>query len=215
MLAPQLAAPLIVFGALLADLLAVRTLRRGFELGRILPFLLAGLPGIPIGIVLLKNADQTAFRLGVGLVLLVYAAAMLLLGRAGPLKGGGRLADAAVGFFGGLLGGAAGLSAPAPAVWAALRGWKSDVQRAVRHSLGLAMHGAIFAFYAASGLVIGHTAWMLALVVPAAVVPTLIGARLSSRLDATVTTRVVLVLTGLSGLGLIAAAVRHVAVALR
>ena len=42
----------------------------------------------------------------------------------------GARADAAVGFFGGVLGGIGGYSGVVPAIWAQLRGWPKDVARA-------------------------------------------------------------------------------------
>jgi len=207
--APQLAGPMVVFGSLIGQILSIAAARRGFDLKRVLPFVIAGLLGIPIGVVLLKNLDQTIFRLVVGVILLVYAAAMLFLRDVRPVKGGGRLADAAVGFAGGVMGGIAGLSGPAPTLWCALRGWKKDVQRAVYQSFNLVMHAATLAVYTGSGLITGRAVWMIALVAPAMVIPSLLGTRLYQRISEIVFRRIVLVLVGLSGLGLIVAAVQQ------
>src|SRR5260221_7499704 len=128
--APQLAGPMVVFGSLIGQVLSIGTVRRSFDLKRVLPFVVAGLLGIPIGVVLLKNIDQTIFRLVIGIILLVYCSAMLLLRNFGPVKAGGAFADGAVGFVGGVMGGVAGLSGPAPTLWCALPGWKKDVQPA-------------------------------------------------------------------------------------
>ena len=201
--APQLAAPMVVLGSLIGQLLSIGAVWRAFELRRVLPFIVAGLLGIPIGVVLLKNLDQTVFRLVVGVILALYAAAMLLLRNAGPIKRGGALADAAAGFLGGVMGGTAGLSGPAPTLWCALRGWKKDVQRAVYQSFNLVMHAATFAVYTGSGLINGRSAWLMALVVPAMIVPSLIGTRLYRRISETVFRRIVLILVGLSGLALV------------
>jgi uncharacterized membrane protein YfcA len=207
--APQLAGPMVVFGSLLGQILSIGALRRSFDLRRVLPFVVAGLLGVPIGVVLLKNLDQTIFRLVVGVILLVSCTAMLLIRNRAPVKGGGRFADAAVGFVGGVMGGVAGLSGPAPTLWCALRGWKKDVQRAVYQSFNLVMHAATFAVYTASGLINGRSAWMLALVAPAMVIPSLLGTRLYNRINETAFRRLVLVLAGMSGLALILAAVEQ------
>jgi uncharacterized membrane protein YfcA len=53
---------------------------------------------------------------------------------------GGRTADAAIGFAGGVLGGLAGLSGIVPAIWTQLRGWPKDVARAVYQPFILAAH---------------------------------------------------------------------------
>src|SRR5690606_41158241 len=48
-LPPSMAEPAVVFGSLIGQLLAVRSLRHGFSWRRLLPFLLGGLAGIPLG----------------------------------------------------------------------------------------------------------------------------------------------------------------------
>src|SRR5476651_2372868 len=52
---PQLAAPLVVFGSLVGQLLAVGSLRRSFALRRALPFILGGVLGVPAGAALLPH----------------------------------------------------------------------------------------------------------------------------------------------------------------
>ena len=49
-LAPTLAVPLVVFGSLIGQLLAVRSLRHGLDWRRLMPFLLGGLVGVPLGV---------------------------------------------------------------------------------------------------------------------------------------------------------------------
>ena len=56
------------------------------------------------------------------------------------MSGGGKAADAAVGFIGGLMGGLAGLSGLAPAIWTQLRGWPKDVARGVYQPFILLAH---------------------------------------------------------------------------
>ena len=53
---------------------------------------------------------------------------------------GGRTADAAVGFVGGLVGGVAGLSGIAPAIWTQLRGWSKEAARCVYQPFILFAH---------------------------------------------------------------------------
>jgi uncharacterized membrane protein YfcA len=208
---PQLAGPMVALGALIAQVLSLAAIRRAFDLKRLLPFVIAGLLGVPIGVVLLKNIDRTIFRLLVGAILFVYCAGTLLFANPRPLKSGGRLADAAVGLVGGVMGGVAGLSGPAPALWCALRGWKRDVQRAVSESFTLVIQLATLAVYAGSGLITGRSAWMLALVAPVTLIPALFGTRLRKRVNETVFNHLVLVCAGLSGLALIVAAAEQLA----
>src|SRR5437660_9309746 len=59
---PLLAAPLVVFGSLVGQLLAVGSLRRAFVLKRALPFIIGGSVGVPLGAALLPHIDQTLFK---------------------------------------------------------------------------------------------------------------------------------------------------------
>ncbi len=56
---PQVAGPMVVFGSLVGQVLALRTIRRGFSPGRTWPFLAGGVLGIPLG-----AAAAAAHRLG-------------------------------------------------------------------------------------------------------------------------------------------------------
>ena len=64
-------------------------------------------------------------------MLLVFPAALYFIRKPMAFQFGGRLADAAVGFAGGILGGLAGLSGPLPTLWASMRGWSKDQRRGV------------------------------------------------------------------------------------
>lgn len=61
-LEPRLAATLSVFGALVGQLVAVFTVRRGFNLRLLLPFVLGGLAGIPLGVMVLPQLDMEWFK---------------------------------------------------------------------------------------------------------------------------------------------------------
>jgi uncharacterized membrane protein YfcA len=201
---PRLAGPLVVFGSLLGQLLALPTLRRGFEMRRVLPFLLGGVAGVPLGVLLLRVVDPLAFRLVVGLLLVVWCPAMLLARELPRVTRGGRLADAGAGLLGGVLGGLGGLSGPAPTLWTTLRGWGRDTQRAVLQSFNLVMHGLTMAAYLAAGTVTAEAARLFLVVAPAMLLPALLGARLYGRFGDEVFRRVVLALLAASGVILLA-----------
>jgi len=46
---PQLAGPMVVFGSLTGQLLSIHSVRRSLDLRRLLPFILGGVIGVPIG----------------------------------------------------------------------------------------------------------------------------------------------------------------------
>ncbi len=150
---PVLAAPLVVICAVVGQLQSLWGLRRRLAWSRLWPFLAGGLPGVPLGVLLLGLLDPAVFRGLVGVFLLTYAGSMLLLRSLPVLRFGGRPADAAVGLGGGVLGGFAGLSGPLPTIWCSLKGWSKDEQRSVFQGFNLSVLSLALASQALGGVV--------------------------------------------------------------
>ena len=206
-LPPQLAGPLVVFGSIVGQLLALGSLRRSAGRGRAWPFVLGGCVGTPIGVWMLRYVDPTVFKFAVGLILIAYCPAMLLFRVMPRVTVGGRLADAGVGMVGGVMGGLGGLNGPAPTLWCGLRGWSVHEQRMVFQTFSLSMQTLTLAMYAATGLITREAVWLFVIVAPAMVIPTLIGVRLYARFSETGFRRLILVLLMLSGVVLLFASI--------
>ena len=205
---PQLAAPMVVFGSIVGQLLGIGVVRRSFEARRAMPFILGGMFGVPLGVLLLRYVDLRLFRGGVGLFLIGYCSVMLLARHLPVVTRGGPLLDGVIGWIGGVMGGLGGLTGPAPTLWCTLRGWDRDAQRAVFQSFNLTMQILTFAAYAVSGtLTLGMTR-IFAVMVPAAILPTLAGLRLYRRVSTSGFQRLVLVLLLISGV-LLVVSLRH------
>jgi len=208
-IAPQLAGPLVVFGSLVGQLLLLRSFHKIINVRRLLPFVLGGCIGTPIGVWMLRYIDPTLFKLSIGLLLIIYCPLMLFIRDVPRIAAGGRLADSGVGVLGGVMGGLGGLNGPAPTLWCALRGWSRDEQRAVFQTLSLCMQTLTLAIYAATGLITRQTLLLFAVVGPAMVVPTLLGVRLYARFTETGFRQLVLILLTISGIVLLLASVPH------
>ena len=202
-LEPRLAAVLAVCGALTGQLVAAATVRRGFDKARLLPFVLGGLAGIPLGVALLPRLDMEAFKLVLGTLLVLWCPAMLLARQLPRITAGGRVADAAVGLSGGVMGGLGGFTGVLPTLWCTLRGLDKDVQRAIIQNFNLAMLLVTFATYAATGLVTREALPLLAIVVPAMLVPTLLGAKLYHGISVARFRQIVLGMLTLSGVAML------------
>ena len=198
-LEPRLAALLAVCGALTGQLVAAATVRRGFDRVRLLPFLLGGLVGIPIGVAVLPRLDMDAFNVILGTLLVLWCPAMLMAKNLPRITRGGRVADALVGTAGGVMGGLGGFTGVLPTLWCTLRGLDKDVQRAIIQNFNLAMLLVTFVTYLATGLVTREALPLLAIVVPAMLVPVLLGARLYHGLSEARFRQIVLGLLTLSG----------------
>ncbi len=201
---PKLAAAMAVFGALTGQLLAAFTVRRGFALGRLLPFIAGGLVGIPLGVRLLPHLDPLLFKAFIGGLLAIWCPIMLFAARLPRIAVGGRLADAAVGAVGGIMGGIGGFTGVIPTLWCTLRGFDRDVQRAVIQNFNLSMLIVTMASYVFTGLVTREMLPLFAVIVPAMLVPTLWGTRVYVGISDLAFRRVVLGLLTVSGLALLA-----------
>ena len=62
-LEPMLAAALAVFGGLTGQLISAVSVRRGFDLKLVAPFIAGGLAGLPLGLWLLPRLDVMLFKL--------------------------------------------------------------------------------------------------------------------------------------------------------
>ncbi|MBB5764341.1 sulfite exporter TauE/SafE family protein [Methylorubrum rhodesianum] len=206
---PQLAAALAVSGALAGQVIAAFTVRRGFAIGLLAPFVLGGLAGVPLGAFLLPHLDIHWFKAVLGAVLVLWCPAMLLSKDLPRITFGGRIADAVVGLGGGVLGGLGGFTGTLPTLWCTLRGYERDVQRTVIQNFNLSMLAVTLVVYVASGLITRSMLPMIALVLPAMLVPALIGARIYVGLSEAGFRRIVLSLLTASGVALLVSALPH------
>lgn len=202
---PQLAAVLVVFGALTGQVVGAFSVRRGFSLPLLLPFLLGGLAGIPIGTAILPLLDARLFKILLGLLLVVWCPIMLFSRALPPVRFGGRLADGAAGLIGGVMAGLGGFSGPVPTLWCTLRQMDKDSQRTVIQNFNLAMLAVTMATYCATGVVTAQMVPMFAVVAPAMLLPTLFGSRLYIGISDAAFRRIVLGLLTVSGVAMLAA----------
>ncbi|TWO69007.1 sulfite exporter TauE/SafE family protein [Caenimonas sedimenti] len=206
-LEPRLAAALSVFGSLTGQIVAAITVRRGWDLPRLAPFLLGGLAGLPLGIYLLPQLDIPMFKAVLGTLLVILCPLMFLAPKLPRIRHGGRAADGAAGAIGGVLGGLGGFSGVVPTLWCTLRGWQKDEQRAVIQNFNLAMQVVTFASYLATGIVDASMLPLFAVVAPAMLIPVLLGARLYIGISEAAFRQVVLGLLTLSGIAMLASSV--------
>ena len=206
---PQLAAALAVSGALAGQVIAAFTVRRGFAIGLLAPFVLGGLAGVPLGAILLPHLDIHWFKAVLGAVLVLWCPAMLLSKDLPRITFGGRIADAVVGLGGGVLGGLGGFTGTLPTLWCTLRGYERDVQRTVIQNFNLSMLAVTLVVYVASGLITRSMLPMIGLILPAMLVPALIGARIYVGLSEAGFRRIVLSLLTASGVALLVSALPH------
>jgi uncharacterized membrane protein YfcA len=206
-LEPRLAAALTVFGGLTGQVIAAISVRRGFDVKLLAPFLLGGFAGIPLGATLLPLLDVRLFKTVLGAVLVIWCPLMLFARHLPRITAGGRAADGAAGLVGGVMGGIGGFTGVVPTLWCTLRGMEKDRQRSVIQNFNLATLAFAMATYIVTGTVTQAMLPMFAIVAPAMLIPTLIGTRIYIGLSEATFRKIVLSALIASGVALLVSSV--------
>ncbi|MGI9476242.1 MAG: sulfite exporter TauE/SafE family protein [Hyphomicrobiaceae bacterium] len=202
-LSPPVAATLVVVCSAASQIQTLPKIWHAVEPRRVLPFIVPGLIGVPLGTALLATVDVRTFKIGIGCLLLAYTANALLVGTRPPSNWGGRPADGMVGFLGGILGGLAGLSGPLPTMWASLRGWSKDQRRAVFQAFNLSILLAALLSHTAAGLMTRDLGLATMTALPFTFLGAWLGVIVYGRVSEDRFSKIILALLGLSGLTLI------------
>jgi uncharacterized protein len=188
---------------LVGQSIATRAMWPSLNPWRALPFIIGGILGAPLGVALLHTIDPVAFKASVGVLLVVWCPVMIFARDLPRVRWGGKWMDAVVGWIGGVMGGLGGLTGPAPILWAALRGWDRHAQRGTFQVYNIVMQALTMAMYIVAGTVPRDTWPLFVIMVPAMLVPSLIGYRLYHRVSDVTFRRVVMGLLTVSGAVLI------------
>jgi uncharacterized membrane protein YfcA len=191
---PLQTASLIMAFGLIVQGYSVYKLRSAVNWKKLWPFVLGAALGVPFGVAILSWANPAHVRAGVGAFLILYSLYALFRPAIAPIKAGGAMADAGVGFLNGVLGGMTGLAGILVTLWCGLRGWPKDVQRAVFQPVAAAIFLMSAVWIGASGAVTPDTVKLFMLGLPALLAGTWLGLKLFGRLDEAAFRKVVLAL---------------------
>ena len=202
-LPPPIAVSLVLICSIVAQTSTMPSIWRSIDFQLVWPFLVGGVAGVPLGTMLVAYADPRLFKLSIGILLLIFPAALYFQRTPVALSIGGKAADTAIGFAGGVLGGLAGLSGPVPILWASVRGWGKDERRGLFQMFNWTILTAAFVVQASSGLVTRETMWLALLVLPGTIGGAWLGTRTYHALSDGNFRDVVLGLLFLSGVTLV------------
>jgi len=201
-LTPAQTAMLIVSYGLVTQSYNIWRVRHALRWRLVVPFILGGVVGVPIGTLLLAYINPADVRIGVGVLLIAYSAYFLVRPHFRPIHAG-VTADFGVGALNGVLGGMTGLAGPIITIWCQMRGWSKDQQRAVFQPVII----SAFAITAISLAVAGTVTVELAKIYVYGLLPLAaglwLGLRLYGHLNENTFRKVILVLLLLSGLVLL------------
>ena len=202
-LPPAVVVPLVLICSIVAQTATMPSFWASIDFKLVWPFMIGGIAGVPLGIVLIAHADPAVFKLSIGVLLLIFPAALYFNRTAVAWGFGGRLADGAIGFAGGILGGLAGLSGPLPILWASVRGWGKDERRGIFQIFNWTVLSAALCLQAGTGFITREVIWLALLAFPGTVFGAWLGARAYRVLSDRNFRDVVLGLLFLSGVGLV------------
>lgn len=135
------AVPLVSIWGMCINLLLLVGLWRQMQLARILPLTVAALPGIPVGVYLLKHIPVRILELWLGLILVGFAA--YFIGSKGKTRVLGQGWGYLAGFVSGCLGGSLAASGPPVIMYTAVQPWSKD-----------AIKATLTGYFALSGVII-------------------------------------------------------------
>jgi uncharacterized membrane protein YfcA len=138
-------------------------------------------------------------RIAVGILLVIYSLYAFFRPSLKLATTGGRIGDAIVGFFNGVLGGLTGLAGILVTIWCGLRGWPKDAQRAIFQPVAVAIFLMSGLWLGAKGTVTADTIKFFVLGLPFVFAGTWLGLKLFGRIDEAMFRKIVLALLFVSG----------------
>jgi uncharacterized protein len=176
---PTQSAPLI---AILIQGATLWKLRHDLQISRLFPFVAGGAAGIPLGAAALDWASPDQMRAFIGALLIVFSLYSLARPKLPAVKGC-VIADCIVGLLSGAFSGSTGLAGIPVIVWASLRRWSKDDQRAVFQPVVVAVFVMTLIWFGGIGIVTPETLRLFWIGLPAAVIGTWLGLKLYGKLD--------------------------------
>ena len=183
-LPPSQAVPVVVVMSVVSGLQGVWIVREEIKVAkrRLAAFLLPALVGVPLGTVALGFISATLLKLTISAFMILYGVFFAFRRSLPRLERPTPLADALVGFIGGILGGAASLSGALPTMWCAMRPWTKGETRAVLQPFNVVILVIAAALYAWQGYYTRHTLALIAVALPVTIVSAQMGILVFHRL---------------------------------
>ncbi len=177
--------------------------RHALQWRLILPYVVGGAVGVPLGAYLVTYINPAHLRIGVGILLIAYSTYNLARPSLTPIKSNPAI-NVGIGVLNGLLGGLTGLGGVISTIWVQLGGGTKDVQRAIfQPVLFITMTMTTLTFAASGHLFNVDILRLFLLGLPALLLGLWVGVRLYGRLDDAGFRKAILLLLLISGLSLV------------
>ena len=210
-LPPQLSAPLVVFASLWCHLISLSKEQKSHvnKISLVLPYIIAGLIGVPLGTYLLDIVNAEIFKFILGIFLIIWAPTMYFTPNVQLLQRLGQKADASIGFLGGVLGGLGGFCGALPSAWVMLKKLPKEQQRYILRHFNFAIQlFTILVYFAQNTINSSHLSYILVLII-AVSLPAIFGAQMFYKISEKQFKHVVLSLLFASGCVLTTTSISH------
>jgi uncharacterized membrane protein YfcA len=199
---PSQNALLIVLCGLVTQAAGIWRVRHAIRWQTVLPFILGGAIGVPLGTALLTSVNQETLRITIGVLLVLFSAYGLIRPKFTPVEAGVP-AELGVGVVNGLIGGLTGLGGIAVTIWSQLRGGAKDAQRAIFQPVLFSTFLMTAISFAFVGAYTPDTMKLYAFALPALIVGVWCGLKLYGKLNDEAFRRVILTLLLAAGFSLV------------
>lgn len=199
---PAQNAPLIAAFAILIQGATLWKVRHAVQISRLVPFIAGGAIGIPLGAAALTWTTPDQMRAFIGAALIIFSVYSLARPTLPTVKDGA-IAGSIVGLLSGAFSGSTGLAGIPVIVWASLRRWSKDDQRAVFQPVVVVVFVMTLIWFGGTGIFTPETLRLFWIGLPAVAIGTWLGLRLYGKLDEENFRVVVLVLLLISGITLL------------
>lgn len=199
-LPPQISAPLVVFASLWCHLISLSKEQK-FHVDRrlVLPYIIAGLFGVPLGTSLLYIVNAEIFKLILGIFLILWCPFMYFSPRINAIHHAGKIADSSIGFIGGIFGGLGGFCGALPSAWVMLKNLPKDHQRYILRHFNFAIQLFTLAVYIFQNTINkNHLSYIIVIILVVSL-PAIFGAQLFYKISEKQFKNIVLSLLFMSG----------------
>jgi len=182
-LEPSIAIPLNIFTCLLISGAPIYKLRKTLDFSKLKPFIIFGVIGIPLGMLLLTITDPRIFKASIGIFLVLYALLMLISSNFSIKVNTNKSIDSFIGLISGLMGGFAALGGLLPTIWVGLQKLPKNTQRGTYEPFIFITSIVAVISFAVAGLYTIQMAYDLLKILPALIIGSWLGVKIYHVLD--------------------------------
>jgi len=197
-LPPKIVVPIIIICSTLNNMIILFEVRKWVDLKRILPLIIAGIIGVPIGTYLLIVLNDNILRIFIGSIIILFAVAFLI-GFKRKIKNE-KLVFAPVGFISGLLGGSTSMGGPPVILFFTNQGVKKRVFRANLVAYFMVLSLVTISSFILGGLITPEVIKYVILFLPTTIFGVTIGIKLAHKVEEKLFQDIALILVIVAGL---------------